>query len=75
MPQSLSNILVDIVFSTKNRESFLISADLRDEMHRMLGGISRGLDCPPVLAGGTTDHVHMLARQARTISLAVRSKN
>jgi REP element-mobilizing transposase RayT len=70
MPQSLSNILVHIVFSTKNREPFLKEADVRDEMHRMLGGISRGLDCPPVRIGGTADHVHLLARQARTISLA-----
>jgi hypothetical protein len=41
MPQSLANILVHIVFSTKNREPFLTDADLRDEMHRMLGE-SRG---------------------------------
>jgi REP-associated tyrosine transposase len=70
MPQSLSNILVHIVFSTKNREPFLNEADVRDEMHRMLGGISRGLDCPPVRIGGRADHVHLLGRQARTISLA-----
>jgi REP element-mobilizing transposase RayT len=70
MPQSLANILVHIVFSTKNREPFLTDAELRDEMHRMLGGISRDLECPPVLTGGTADHVHLLARQARTISLA-----
>ena len=44
--------------------------DLRAEMHKYLGGISNNLDCPPIIVGGTDDHVHLLARQARTIALA-----
>ena len=70
MPQSLSNVLVHIVFSTKERRAFLQNAELRDEMHHYLGGISKNLDCPPVRVGGTADHVHLLARQSRTITLA-----
>ena len=34
MPQSLSNVLVHIVFSTKERRAFLRGPDLRDEMHK-----------------------------------------
>ena len=70
MPQSLSNLIVHIVFSTKHRKPFLREEGLRDEMHRQLGGTSKTLQCPPILVGGVEDHVHILARQARTISVA-----
>jgi REP element-mobilizing transposase RayT len=70
MPQSLSNVLVHIVFSTKERRAMLRGRELAVEMHKYLGGISNSLDCPPIIAGGTDDHVHLLARQARTIALA-----
>ncbi len=70
MPQSLSNVLVHIVFSTKERRPFLQNAELRNEMHHYLAGICKNLDCLPVRVGGTADHVHILARQSRTITLA-----
>jgi REP element-mobilizing transposase RayT len=70
MPQSLANVLVHIVFSTKGREAMLRGPDLRAEMHKYLGGISKTLECPTIIVGGTEDHVHLLARQARTIVLA-----
>jgi REP element-mobilizing transposase RayT len=70
MPQSLANVLVHIVFSTKDRRALLQAAGLREEMHRYLGGITAKLDCPPVIVGGADEHVHLLARQARTITLA-----
>jgi putative transposase len=70
VPQSLSNVLVHITFSTKERRPSLHDADLRDEMQRYLAGISNHLDCPTIIVGGADDHVHLLARQARTISLA-----
>jgi REP element-mobilizing transposase RayT len=70
MPQSLANVLVHIVFSTKGREAMLRIPDLRAEMHNYLGGISKNLGCPTIIVGGTDDHIHLLGRQARTISLA-----
>lgn len=39
MPQSLSNLLVHIVFSTEERYPFLSEIGLRAELHRYLGGI------------------------------------
>jgi REP element-mobilizing transposase RayT len=59
-----------MAFSTKERRPMLRDAGLRAEMHKYLGGISNKLDCPPILIGGTDDHVHLLGRQARTIALA-----
>jgi putative transposase len=70
MPQSLSAVHIHLVFSTKGREPFLRNAQLRKEMHAYLGGISKELYCPPVIVGGTEDHVHLLCRLARTISQA-----
>jgi REP element-mobilizing transposase RayT len=70
MPQSLANVLVHVVFSTKGRRPLLARDDLRQETHCYIGGISNQLDCASIIVGGTNDHVHLLARQARTISLA-----
>lgn len=39
-------------------------------MHRYLGAISARLDCAVICVGGVTDHVHLLARQARTVAVA-----
>jgi REP element-mobilizing transposase RayT len=39
-------------------------------MHRYLAGISARLDCPAIIVGGSADHVHLLANQSRTITLA-----
>jgi len=70
MPQSLSAVYLHLVFSTKNRIAFLKDPGIRAETHAYLAGISKKLDCPAILVGGVGDHVHMLARQSRTISQA-----
>ncbi len=70
MPQSLANVLVHIVFSTKQRRALLQNIDLRNEMYRYLAGISRNLECPAIIIGGSIDHVHILANQSRTIAIA-----
>jgi putative transposase len=69
MPQSLSNLLTHVIFSTKNREPFLIEA-CRDEMHAYLVGILNHLDCPPLQVGGVSDHVHLFFRLSRTTTVA-----
>ncbi len=43
---------------------------MREALHAHLGGISKTLDCPPILIGGMEDHVHVLARFGRTITQA-----
>ena len=39
-------------------------------MHQKLGGVSRTLKYPPIIVGGVEDHVHLLARQSRSLTLA-----
>jgi len=70
MPQSLSCVFIHLVFSTKERQPFLKDADMRSALHAYLGGISKTLECPPIIVGGMPDHVHLLARFGRTITQA-----
>ena len=70
MSQSLSNVIVHIIFSTKDRRPFLTDKDIREQMHAELGGTTNTLNCPSIIAGGVEDHIHLLARQSRTITLA-----
>ena len=39
-------------------------------MHQYLAALSAELRCSVITVGGVEDHVHLLARQARTITLA-----
>ena len=39
-------------------------------MHKYLGGVSGSLDCPSIAVGGAEDHVYLLGRMNRTISIA-----
>ena len=70
MPQSLSAVYIHLAFSTKERQAFLRDKTVRDALHAYLGGISKQLECPPILIGGVEDHVHVLARFGRTITQA-----
>jgi REP-associated tyrosine transposase len=70
MPQSLAQIHLHLVFSTKDRRPFLQNTELRNEMQHYLGGICNGLDCPILRVGGVADHVHLLCRLGRSITIA-----
>ena len=69
MPQSLSSILIHLIFSTKNREPF-ISEVIEKELHPYMAKIFRELKSPSLTIGGTDDHVHILFSLGRTITIA-----
>jgi REP element-mobilizing transposase RayT len=69
MPQSLSKILVHLVFSTKNREPW-IHPSVEAELHAYMVGVLENMDCLPVQIGGVEDHVHVLFGLSRTQSVA-----
>jgi putative transposase len=69
MPQSLSSILIHLVFSTKNRQP-LITETIESELCKYLGGIFRNCECPSLLIGGDKDHIHTLFALSRTCSIA-----
>ena len=70
MPQSLSAVYIHLVFSTKERRPFLRDKTVRDSLHAYMGGVSKTLECPPLIVGGVEDHVHLLCRFGRTITQA-----
>ena len=67
MPQSLSQVIVHIVFSTKERQPWL-DPQIRPRMHAYLATVCRDCDCEAYRVGGAVDHVHIAARLARTIT-------
>jgi len=69
MPQSLSCILVHLVFSTKNRERFL-TPSLQRELHPYLAVTLDNIDCPSLQVGGVEDHVHLFFGLSRTRTIA-----
>jgi REP element-mobilizing transposase RayT len=69
MPQSLSRILIHLVFSTKNRECVLTQA-IQTELHPYLAGILDHIQCPSLQVGGVTDHVHLFFGLSRTRTIA-----
>src|SRR5262245_22177961 len=68
MPQSLANVLVHIVFSTKDRYPFLRDKTVRHELHAYLTTQLQSLDCPAHAVGGVEDHVHILCSLSRKIA-------
>jgi REP element-mobilizing transposase RayT len=70
MPQSLAEVYFHIIFSTKNRAPFLRDRGLRGEMHAYLAGACRNLGSPSLIVGGVEDHVHILCRFGKMITIA-----
>jgi putative transposase len=70
MPQSLVQIYVHIVFSTKDRAPFLRDLAFRERTLAYLAGICKNHDSPALRIGGVEDHVHILARLAKTLDVA-----
>jgi hypothetical protein len=56
MPQSLSNVLIHLVFSTKNRETFL-KPELAAEMHPYLAALFRVRESPTAALNGANGHI------------------
>ncbi len=69
MPQSLANVLIHLVFSTKNREP-TIAHERLSQLHAYIVGILDNLQCPSLRTGGIADHVHSLFSLHRTVAIA-----
>ena len=69
MSQSLSNILVHIIFSTKLSKPFVAQA-IQNELYSYMASILKDCDCSPIIIGGIEDHVHVLCRLSKTRSMS-----
>jgi REP element-mobilizing transposase RayT len=69
MPQSLSSILIHLIFSTKYREPY-ITPEIEGELHPYMASIFRGLKSPALAINGMPDHIHALFALSRVVSIA-----
>ncbi len=73
MAQSYCNLIYHIVFSTKERQPWLHD-ESRTRTNEYLGGSIRKQGGVALIVGGTSDHVHILAklRQDKTVADVLR---
>jgi REP element-mobilizing transposase RayT len=69
MSQSLSLVIVHLIFSTKDRQPF-IDPCVRPKLYAYLATLARNRGCDAYRAGGVADHVHLAIRLSRTITIA-----
>jgi len=69
MPQSLSFVIVHVIFSTKERRPFL-DTPTRSKLHAYLATAARNAGCEAYRVGGVADHVHLAIRLSRTLAIA-----
>lgn len=70
MPQSLAQIYLHLIWSTKQRAAFLRDRTLREDLYVYMQGICANQGCPSLQIGGVEDHVHVLCRFGRGISVS-----
>ena len=64
MSQSLANIVIHLVFSTKKRQQ-LIRDEERGQLHAYMTGILNNLESPLIEINSVRDHVHILFAQSK----------
>jgi REP element-mobilizing transposase RayT len=69
MASTLTQILIHITFSTKNRID-LVPPELEPDLYAYTGGICRRLKSPLLAMNGTANYVHMYVSLSKNIALA-----
>ena len=69
MPQSLTSILVHIIFSTKDRNPF-IKTKISKNLYRYMISVARAYNSSIIEIGGTEDHIHILSILPKTLALS-----
>jgi putative transposase len=69
MSQSLSLVIVHLIFSTKDRDPVL-APGVRTKLHGYLATVARNTGCEAYRVGGMADHVHLAIRLSRTVAIS-----
>jgi len=69
MPGTFSNIVVHVVFSTKDRRP-LITGTTGEMLFSYMGGVVKGVGGSIITIGGMPDHVHLLTRVPTNLTVA-----
>lgn len=70
MPQSLVQIYLHIIFSTKDRQPFLHDEEIRSRVHAYLATVCKNQQAPSIQVGGVEDHVHIVCRMGKVLCVA-----
>ena len=69
MAQSLSKVLLHVVFSTKNRDR-IISKNIQPKLYAYTAGICRKIKSQAYRVGGTDNHIHIACSLPRTLTIS-----
>lgn len=69
MAHTFTNILMHVVFSTKDRAP-LLQGEMKDRAFAYMGGIIGEVSGIPIAINGPSDHVHLLVAQPATVALS-----
>ena len=69
MAQTLVNILVHVIFSTKERRH-LIKPEAKAELCAYMAGTLRNLGSPCLEIGGTSNHIHLLTALSKKAAMS-----
>ncbi|MBS1790787.1 MAG: IS200/IS605 family transposase [Acidobacteria bacterium] len=69
MAQTLTSVLVHLVFSTKHRAD-LITPEIEPTLFAYIGGILHQEKSVLIASGGTMNHVHLLISQSKNVALS-----
>jgi putative transposase len=69
MSQSFCDLVVHIVFSTKERTASILPS-VEDELYKYICGICVDIDCPVIKINGVEDHIHILLHLSKVHSIA-----
>ncbi|MCP4249203.1 MAG: IS200/IS605 family transposase [bacterium] len=69
MGHTYGNLLVHVIFSTKNRAAS-ITREMRPRLYEYMGGLARNEFGRALEIGGTVDHLHGLISLNRDVSIA-----
>ncbi len=68
MTQSLTKLLIHVVFSTQKRSSWL-DEDISSELYPYISKILENHNCRALQIGGVENHIHILCVMAKTLSI------
>jgi putative transposase len=69
MAQTLTRILIHLIFSTKDRAP-IITQEVEPELFAYMGGICREHQSPLLAPGGMPDYVHLLVSLSKNMALS-----
>jgi putative transposase len=69
MPQTLTSLMIHVVFSTKHRAN-LIAPEVEGDLFAFMAGVLKNHDSRLLAANGTANHVHLLISQSKNVALS-----